>query len=428
MKNICLCFQMHAPYRLRRYRFFEIGQDHYYYDDMATEEHITWLVEKSYLPLAEALNEIIHLTKGKFHCALAISGTMLELFEQYTPEMIDKLKELAKSKAVELVSMPYSYSLASEYSETEWEEQLRLHKEKVENLFSLHSTTLFNPELLYSDELATMAQRLGYKTIMAEGAQQVLSYKTPNRIFQSSTAPKLKVLLRNMAWSDEISFHFSDTNWGDYPLDAEKIMNRIAQTDDKDDLINLWLGADAIGIYQPAETGIFDFFKALPYYGMEKGIRFVTPSEANKLLKSEEEISALYPLTWTGEDKGLSTFNGNDLQQEALSKLYQVTERVHMCEDSQLKRDWLLLQDMHYLHYMNHINKGDSNFDNSYDAFINYMNILADFLQQVDEQYPTTIENEELNALLKTIKNQEKEIEELKRRQKNTCRKADSNK
>lgn len=422
MKNICFCFQMHAPMQLRRYRFFEIGQDHYYYDDMATEERLTWLVRESYMPLLGTLKDMIRLSKGKFKCALAVCGTTLEQLEQYTPEVIDLMKELVATKCVEMVATPYSYSLAAQYSETEWELQMKMQEQKVNELFGVKPVALFNTELLYSDEIADLAWKLGYKVVMTEGAKHILSWKSPAYVYHSTANPKQTILVRDMQRSDELSFHFSDPAWPNYPIDAEKFVRQLGESNEEDNVVNIWLGADAFGINQRVETGIFEFMKALPYYALEQNIGFVTPSEAAKKMQAQDTLSSPYPLTWAGEGKSLSLFDGNDLQQEALNKMYAVAERVHMCKDKALKTDWLLLQDADYLHYMNHIDRGSSNFESAYDAFINFMNILSDFLQLVDEQYPTTIENEELNSLLKTINNQEKEIgrltEELKKAKK----------
>ena len=413
MKNICFCFQMHAPYKMKRYRFFEIGQDHYYYDDMQTEEHLDYLVNASYLPLCNTIKEMIRLSKGRFHCALSVSGTTLEMFQQFAPEMIDVLNELAATGCVEFVATPYAYSLASVYSETEAVEQLQLQQAMVKELFGLESSTICNTELVYSDEIAIQLYQQGYKTVMTEGAKHILSWKSPNYIYQSASAPKMKVLLRNANMSDELAFHFSDPNWYNYPMDAEKYTAQIAALPEEEQVVNIWVGAETFGVRQHAMSGIFDFLKALPYHAMDKSIGFMTPSEVAKKFATNDVVVAPYPLTWAGEAKDINIYTGNDLQNEALQKLYAVAERVHLCQDKQLKRDWLLLQDVNYFHYMNHIDQGSTHFESAYDAFINYMNVLSDFLQRVDEQYPTTIENEELNELLKTINNQEKEIEKL---------------
>ena len=413
MKNICFCFQMHAPYKMKRYRFFEIGQDHYYYDDMQTEEHLDHIVTASYIPLCNTIKEMIRLSKGRFHCALSITGVVLEMFQQFAPEMIDLLKELAETGCVEFVATPYAYSLATVYSETEAAEQLKLQQQMVKELFGVQSTTICNTELIYSDEMAIQLYQQGYKTVMTEGAKHILSWKSPNYVYQSASAPKMKVLLRNANLSDELAFHFADPNWYNYPMDAEKFTAQLAALPEEEQVANIWVDAETFGVRQHAMSGIFDFLKALPYHAMDKSIGFMTPSEVAKKFATSDVVVAPYPITWAGEAKDINIYTGNDLQNEALQKLYAVAERVHLCQDKQLKRDWLLLQDVNYFHYMNHIDQGGTHFESAYDAFINYMNILSDFLQRVDEQYPTTIENEELNELLKTINNQEKEIEKL---------------
>ncbi len=404
---------MHAPYRLKRYRFFEIGHDHYYYDDMATEEHVNWLVQTSYLPLCQTLKDMINLSKGKFHCAISVSGTMIEMFEQFNPEMIDILKELAATKCVEFLATPYSYSLASEYNGEEFKRQLKLQGSLLETILGVKAQSVWNTELLYTDEEAYNLNKMGYKVILSEGAKHILSWKTPNKMYQSAGAPKMKVMLRNTNLSDELSFHFSDPSWGNFPIDAEKYANQLQALPEGEDIINIWVGAETFGIRQNAGSGIFDFLKALPYFVLEREMGFITPSEAAKKMAAEDILSSPYPLTWSGEAKDLSVYTGNDLQQEALNKLYAVTERVHLCQDKNLKTNWLRLQDVNYLHYMNHIDQGETQYESAYDAFINYMNVLSDFLQTVEEQYPTTIENEELNELLKTIRNQEEEIQQL---------------
>jgi alpha-amylase len=398
---------------MKRYRFFEIGQDHYYYDDMQTEEHLDHIVNASYIPLCNTIKEMIRLSKGRFHCALSITGVVLEMFQQFAPEMIDLLKELAETGCVEFVATPYAYSLATVYSETEAAEQLKLQQQMVKELFGVQSTTICNTELIYSDEMASQLYQQGYKTVMTEGAKHILSWKSPNYVYQSASAPKMKVLLRNANLSDELAFHFADPNWYNYPMDAEKFTAQLAALPEEEQVANIWVDAETFGVRQHAMSGIFDFLKALPYHAMDKSIGFMTPSEVAKKFATSDVVVAPYPITWAGEAKDINIYTGNDLQNEALQKLYAVAERVHLCQDKQLKRDWLLLQDVNYFHYMNHIDQGGTHFESAYDAFINYMNILSDFLQRVDEQYPTTIENEELNELLKTINNQEKEIEKL---------------
>ena len=303
-----------------------------------------------------------------------------------------------------------------------------LQQAMVKELFGQQSTTICNTELVYSDEIAIALYQQGYKTIMTEGAKHVLSWKSPNYVYNSASAPKMKMLLRNANLSNEIAFHFADPSWHNFPMDAEKYINQLTSLPEEEQVVNIWVGAETFGVRQHALTGIFEFLKALPYFALEESIGFMTPSEVAKQFTANDVVVAPYAITWAGESKDLNIYTGNDLQNEAIQKLYAVAERVHLCQDKQLKHDWLLLQDVNYLHYMNHYDQGTSHFESAYDAFINYMNILSDFLQRVDEQYPTTIENEELNELLKTIQNQEKEIESLEKQLKEAKKKDSSKK
>ena len=415
MRNISFCFQMHAPYRLKRYRFFDIGQDHYYYDDMLTEDQISWISQTSWMPLLSTLKDMVRLSRGKFRFGIAVSGQTLQLCEQFAPEVIDQLRDLAETKAVEYVLMPFANSFAAEYDMNEFESQLKEGAELISELFGQKPQTIWNTELLYTDEIGEVVKNLGYKAVMTEGAKHLLSWKSPNYVYTSAVSRSLKLLLRNAVLSDELSFHFSDPSWYNFPMDAEKYAEQLKNIEGEEPVINIWVGAETFGVRQNAGTGIFDFLKALPYYAMERSMGFMTPGEAAKKIAGSDVISSPYPVTWCGEGKDLSMYNGNDLQQEALSKLYAVGERVRLCSDVSLKRDWLNLQSFDHFLFMNHINAGNTNYESAYDAFINYMNVLSDFLLRVEEQYPTTIENEELNELLKTINNQEKEIAELEK-------------
>ena len=408
-----MCLQLHAPYRLKRYRFFEIGQDHYYYDDFQTENYIQNLAVSSYIPTNNTLLEMIKSSNGKFKCAIAVSGSTLELLEQYAPEVIDSFKALADTGSVEFVAEPYAHDLSSLLDENEWEQQLKEHSDKIEQLFGVRPSTLCNSELIYSDEIGEKAYALGYKTQMIPGAKNVLGWKSPNYVYHHVSRSKLKLLVRNPRLSDEISFRFSDHTWEGYPLNAEKFVGWLKSFPEDEPIVNLWMGYETFGIRQQAYSGIFDFLKALPYYVMEQEMKFITPAEAGKKLGSVDMLTAPTPISWSGETKNTTPWLGNDLQQEATQKLYAVAERVRLCSDKSLQHDWKILQSADHFRYMSHTDAFGSNYDSPYEAFMNYMNVLSDFLQRVDEQYPTTIENEELNALLKTINNQEKEIARL---------------
>lgn len=413
MKNICFYFQIHLPFRLKRYRFFEISKDHYYYDDLQTEDRIRNVVEKSYLNANRTIAEMIRSSNGKFRCAFTISGVALEQLEQYAPEVIDSFKELAKTGSVEFLAEPYAHSLSSIFDASEFERQVKMHSDKIEALFRKRPTSFFNSELIYSDEIGELVFKLGYKTIMVDEDKPILGWKSPNYIYNHSYIPKLKLLVRNNKLSDDIAFRFSNTSWNDYPLTAEKFISWIANMPENEQIINLGMGYEVFGITQSVHTGIFEFLKALPYHAIENQMNFVLPSELSKKHESAGPLSVPFPFSWVGNDKDMTPWTGNDLQQEALNKLYAVGERVRMCSDKPLLQDWLILQSTDHFRYMSHKDAYGTNYDSPYEAFINYMNVLADFLERVDAQYPTTIENEELNELLKTINHQEKEIEEL---------------
>lgn len=427
MKNLCLCFEVHQPLRLKRYRFFEIGQDHYYYDEFQTEDRIRQLAEESYLPANKTLAEMIRATNGKFKCAFSISGVALEQLEQYAPDVIDSFQSLAKTGAVEFLAETYSHSLASVFNAHEFERQVKLHAKKIEELFGKKPTVFRNSELIYSDEIGEMVSKLGFKAMLIEEAKHIMGWKSPNCVYNHSYVPKLKLLVRNNKFSDDIAIRFSNRSWSDFPLDTGKYMNWISNTPENEELINIWMGYEALGFHQRAESGIFDFIKAMPFFALENKIEFTTPSEAIKKLEVKDSISCPYPISWSG-DKDLSVWKGNDLQSEALSKLYKESERISLCSKN-LQHDWLMLQTTDNFRYMSHTDAYGTDYTSPYEAFTNYMNILADFLDRVEAQYPSTIENEELNELLKTINSQEKEIaaleEELKKMRAKKTKKAE---
>ena len=408
MRNICFYFQIHLPYRLKRYRFIEIGQDHYYYDDFQIEERIRAYVEQSLLPANRTIAEMIRSSNGKFRCAFTISGVTLDQLEHYAPEVIDSFKDLAKTGCIEFMAEPYAHSLSSVFDATEFERQLKLHADKIETLFGKRPSSLFNAELIYSDEIGEIASKMGFKTMLIDEAKHILGWKSPNYVYSHSYLPKLKLLVRNHKLSDDIAFRFSSLS-----LTAENFIHWIASLPEGDKVINLGMGYEALGITQPAYTGIFEFLKAIPYHAMEHQMSFMLPSELSKKNESAGPLSVPFPISWVGNDKDLTPWTGNDLQNEAIDKLYAVGERVRMCTDKPLLRDWLILQSTDHFRYMSHKDAWGTNYESAYDAFMNYMNVLADFLERVDAQYPTTIDNEELNELLKTINHQEAEIELL---------------
>lgn len=422
MKGICFYFQIHQPFRLKQYRFFDIGNDHYYYDDFANDEIITRIAHRSYLPANEMLLDMIKSSNKKFKVAFSISGTALEQLEQYVPEFIDSLKELAATGCVEFLSETYAHSLASLADPEEFISQVKKHDEMIYEIFGQKPKVFRNTEVIYSDDIASIVASMGFKGAITDGAKHILGWKSPNYLYASAAAPKLKLLLKNSKLSDDISFRFGNTEWDAYPLTADKYMNWIAGLPDEEQIVNLFMSYDTFGEMQPRETGIFEFMKALPRFAQEKDVVFVTPSEAMSKLRVAGELSVPYPMSWADEARDVSAWLGNDLQNEAFKKLYSVAERVRLCEDRRLKQDWYYLQASDHFYYMctKHLADGAvhshfSPYETPYAAFMNYMNVLSDFIVRVEEQYPLSIENEELNSLLTTIRNQSKEIETLNR-------------
>ncbi|WP_287211044.1 glycoside hydrolase family 57 protein [Muribaculum sp.] len=420
MKAVCFYFQIHQPFRLKRYRFFDIGNDHYYYDDYSNEEIITRVAHKSYIPAAETLLRMIQESKGAFRCALSISGTALEQCEQYVPEFIDLLKRLAETGKVEFLAETYAHSLSSLTDPEEFREQVKLHDAKIYELFGQRPKIFRNTELVYCDDIAPMIYDMGYKGCITEGAKHILGWKSPDYVYAAAACPKLKLLLKNDKLSDDISFRFSNPSWEAYPLTADKYIDWIAQTPAENQIVNLFMSLETFGELQPRESGIFQFLEALPRFAAERGIDFWTPSEVVSKCKAVDTLEVLHPISWADEARDISAWLGNKLQNEAFQKLYSVSERVRLCSDRRLKQDWQYLQGSDHFFYMSTKHMADgaahamfSPYETPFEAFTNYMNVLADFIVRVEEQYPLSIENEELNSLLTTIRNQATEIEAL---------------
>ena len=416
MKTICFYFQIHQPFRLRRYRFFDIGNNHYYYDDFQNEEIFHRISEKCYLPANRAIMEMIRKSGGKFKVAFSISGTALEQMEIYAPEVIDSFRELAGLGCVEFLAETYAHSLASIGDPEEFKAQVRMHTEKVKALFGVEPKVFRNTELIYSDDISELVYELGFEGMLTEGAKHVLGWKSPNYVYASAIRPQLKLLLKNDRFSEDLSIRFDDHSWKEYPLTADKYISAISATAEGEKIINAFMNYEVLGSMHAADTGIFDFFKALPQYAERNDITFSLPSEIFAQTRPMDSISVPYPMSWVDEEKDCSSWLGNVLQQEAFRKLNEISERVRLCENRRIKQDWIYLQSSDHLYYMStkHYNLF-SPYDNPYDAFNNYMNVLSDFILRVEAQFPSSIENEELNSLLTTIQNQGDEITRLKK-------------
>ena len=417
MKTICFYFEIHQLRQLKRYRFFDIGSDHYYYDDYANASAVAELAENSYIPALTTMLDMIKENNGEFKVALSASGVGLEMLELYAPQVIELLKELAKTGCCEFLCEPYSHGLSSIVSPAAFKEEVERMQRKVNELFGQNPTVLRNSGLIYSDEIGEMAASMGFKAMLAEGAKHILAWKSPHFVYNCANASGLKLLLRDYKLSDDISLRFSNTSWSEYPLFADKYVDWIATLPQEEEVINIFMNLSAFGMAQPLSSNILDFFKAIPAAAKERGISFSTPSEIAKKYKSVGALEVPYPTSWMDEERDTTSWLGNTLQREAFEKLYSVAERVALSDDKKLKQDWDYLQAAENFRYMTTKQNGIITerciYDSPYDAFTNYMNILGDFMARVRAQYPEEIDNEELGALKQVIENQEVEIIKL---------------
>ena len=427
MKSICFYFQIHQPFRLKRYRFFDIGSDHYYYDDYNDEEIIRRIANNCYLPANQTILNMIKESDGAFKVAYSISGVALEQMELYVPEVIDSFKELAKTGCVEFLAETFAHSLASLQEDSdEFELQVKQHSKKIQSLFGYKPTVFRNTELIYSDDIGSRVSAMGFKGIIKEGAKHVLGWKSPNYVYCCASNPQLKVLCKNFKMSDDITFRFSDWGWDQYPLTAEKFLSWIENLPASEDVVNLFMNYETFGEMQNAGTGIFEFLKALPYFASQMGINFETPSMVLQKRKPIDQINVPYPISWADEERDLSAWLGNELQRSAFDKLYGIGERVRLSNDRRLLQDWYYLQSSDHFYYMStkHFSDGAmhshfSPYDTPYEAFMNYMNVLSDFIDRVNGQFPEGVDNEELNSLLKTIDAQGELIANLEKQLQN---------
>ena len=433
MKSICLFFQVHQPFRHRRYRFFDIGNDHYYYDDYANETILRKIAEKCYLPTNQLLLELADKLEGKFKVGFSLTGIALEQFELYAPEVIDSFKELTKTGCVEFLSETYSHSLSSLKDKDIFEEQVKLHDERIYRLFGHKPRVFRNTEMVYSDEIGAQIADMGYKAMLTEGAKHVLGWKSPNFLYVNAINPRLKVLMRNFKLSDDVSFRFSNTNWSEYPLTAEKFIDWFEKLDDKEEVVNLFLSYESFGERQKKESGIFEFLKSLSEQIVKSDkLLFTTPSEVIEKLQPISVVSVPHSISWADEERDLTAWLGNGMQKEAFEKLYGMKQQMKKCTNTELIKDWNYLQVSDHFYYMStkyfsdgEVHKSVNPFDSPYEAFINYMNVLSDFKMRLNAAVPEDdVENEivDLQKLLEEkeqkIKKMEADIQRLKKTKK----------
>ena len=415
MKTVCLYFEIHQNIHLKRYRFFDIGTDHYYYDDYENARSITETAERSYVPAIEALLEMADAHPGYFKCAISLSGCAIEQLENHAPQVIELLQQLNEKGCVEFLAEPYSHGFSSLKNPETFRDEVQRLCAKVKALFGKEPTIFRNSALIYSDEIGELVASMGFKGMLAEGAKHVLGWKSPHFVYHCNRNPKLKLLLRDYSLSEDISFRFNDSSWSEYPLFADTYANWIGNLPEEEQVVNIFMELCALGIFQPLSSNILEFMKALPAQFKERGIIFSTPSGICSKMKSAGELTVTYPTSWVDEERDLSPWLGNVMQREAIDKLYSIADRVRICRDRRLMQDFDYLQASNNLRFMstkpNSYGGYRGIYDSPYDAFTNYMNILGDFITRVNDRYPLDIDNEELNSLLTTIKNQGDELE-----------------
>jgi alpha-amylase len=393
-KSICLYFQVHQPTRLRLYRFFDIGKDSHYYDDFANRTILRRVAQKCYLPMNKLMLELIGQYKGKFKIAYSISGSALEQFQRFAPEVIESFKALAATGRVEFLAETYYHSLASLASESEFRHQVQKHAALIEQLFGVKPVTFRNTELIYSNGIGEMVYDMGYKTMLTEGARHIMGWQSPNYVYTGETQPKLKLLLRNYSLSDDIAFRFSNKGWNMWPLTADKYVNWMKESAKEGDIVNLFMDYETFGEHQSEESGIFEFMRSLPGAVLADGtFGFATPAEVVKKYKPVSDIAVEDPISWADEERDVTAWLGNELQSEAYKKVYAMTEKLSIVNDFDLWNDFGHLQESDHFYYMctkffsdGEVHKYFNPYDTPYEAFINYMNVISDFQIRLDEK------------------------------------------
>ncbi len=384
MKNVCFYFQVHQPWRLKTYRFFNMGNDHNYLDDFTNRAIMQKVARECYLPMNALLLSLIKENKGAFKVSFSITGSAVEQFKAYAPEVLDSFKKLAETGCVEFLGETYSHSLSSLYSVDEFKQEVKLHTQMLKEEFGVKPTAFRNTELIYSDAIAKAVEDMGFKTMLAEGAKHVLGWKSANFVYTDAIDNKLRLLLRNYKLSDDITFRFSNEGWPEWPLTADKFAEWVAA--ENGDIVNLFMDYETFGEHQKAATGIFDFMKALPAALLSRSVEFTTVSEAAKKLQPVAVLHCPHAMSWADEERDVTAWLGNDLQNEAFSKLYALAPKIKKAKNKDFDYVWHFMQNSDHFYYMatKWFSDGDVHsyfnpYGSAYEAFINYMNVLADF-------------------------------------------------
>ena len=396
MRSVCFYFQVHQPFRLRTYRFFDIGTDHNYFDDYRNRYIMRRIAEKCYLPMNRLLLDLIREYGSRFKVSFSLSGTAIDQFEMFAPDVLDSFIALAETGCVEFLAETYSHSLSALKSREEFFRQVQAQRDKVNRYFKNDPRTFRNTELIYSDGIGEMVAEMGFKTMLTEGARHVLGWKSPNFMYCNAINPKLKILLKNFMLSDDIAFRFSQQSWDAWPVTAEKYVDWLNAIDPVQETVNLFMDYETFGEHQWKETGIFDFMKALPARVFShSNFTFNTPGELGDILQPVAEINVPFPISWADEERDLTAWLGNELQDDAFSKLYELENMVKENPDPRIQLDWKYLQTSDHFYYMctkwfsdGDVHKYFNPYNTPYEAYINFMNVLSDFIVRLRDQHP----------------------------------------
>ena len=391
MASVCFYFQIHQPFRLRRYSVFDT--DSHYFDEHNNAEIMRKVAQKCYLPATRMMLDNIRRHEGKFRIAYSISGVVLEQFELYAPEVIDVLKEVAATGCVEFLDETYSHSLAFLYSREEFRTQVELHRQKIKQLFDQEPRVFRNTELIYNNDLAHFVSHMGYDGILAEGADNILGYRSPNFVYRPPHAPRIKLLLKNYRLSDDIAFRFSNRDWEQWPLTADKFAGWVNQINGHGFLCNLFIDYETFGEHQWAETGIFDFIKHLPDEILKNPHNnFMTPSQVIDSFDSAGEVDVPHMISWADTERDLSAWLGNAMQSNAAHELYKLEGPLKEKGDAELLADWRKLTTSDHFYYMctkywadGEVHKYFSPYESPYDSYINFMNVLDNIQTRLRE-------------------------------------------
>jgi alpha-amylase len=388
MVSVCFYFQVHQPWRVRRYTVFDIGRNHQYFDDQKNEEVCKKVAYKCYLPANATILELIKRHNGRFKVAYSITGTALDQFAKYSPEVLESFKKLAETGCVEFLSETYYHSLSYLFSKDEFRKQVLMHKKMMKDLFGQTPKVFRNTELIYNNELAHCIEGMGYKGIVCEGADHILGWRSPNFVYQPVNCDKIKLLMKNYKLSDDIAFRFSNKGWEEWPLTADKFAHWVGAVNGNGETVNLFMDYETMGEHQWEDTGIFEFLRHLPDKVLEHpDNNFLTPSEVIDRYPVRSKIDIHNFISWADIERDLSAWLGNKMQDNSISELYMLEKEVMASKDEELINDWRKLTTSDHFYYMctkwfadGDVHKYFNPYESPYEGFIAYMNILNDIV------------------------------------------------